>query len=82
LVLSSLDKTLIDEFNEAYEKRTKIANIKQSTVASEIINLADTRCNINQSVISKLRRKVAAPQNDNDRNAIKKWISQQNQNFY
>ena len=76
--LSSLDKLLIDDFNEAYNKRNKIAPLKQSTVASEIIALADTYCNINQSVILKLRRIVVAPRNDNDRNVIRKWISQQN----
>ena len=75
--LSSLDKLLIDDFNEAYNKRAKIAPLKQSTIANEIIALANAHCNINQSVISKLRRMVAAPRNDNDRNAIRRWISRQ-----
>jgi len=44
-------------------------------LTSEIIALADTHCNINQSVISKLRRIVAVPRNDNDRDAV---ISLQN----
>ena len=75
--LSSLDKLLIDDFNEAYNKRAKIAPLKQSTVANEIIALANAHCIINQSVISKLRIMLATPQNDNDRNAIRRWISRQ-----